>query len=225
MPGQSSTPGALDSDWFQYEGQTFVIQNLVLQQMRGGITQLVLNTDRRLPDELVFQAGDEEFRVSDALALGANNNIPAWRLDSRLGWNEGETFQVGLWRVFEFGSQEGAPYEGPEPLNSLPADSHVDGTIAAGESLNGEITASGQFKFFKLLLEHGKRYRLDMQGAATGRGTLSDPWISGINGAFQTPTAPNCSRFGMTKKADPQPLSSCRRVRKSCWTNTDECMR
>ena len=131
MPGQSSTPGALDSDWFQYEGQTFVIQNLVLQQMRGGITQLVLNTDQRLPDELVFQAVDEEFRVSDALALGANNNIHACRLESGLGWNEGETFQVGLWRVFEFGSQEGAPYEGPEPLNFLPADTHVDGTIAA----------------------------------------------------------------------------------------------
>ena len=190
MPGQSSTPGALDSDWFQYEGQTFVIQNLFLQQVRGGITQLVLNTDQRLPDELVFQAGVEEFRVRDALALGANNNIHAWRLESGLGWNEGETFQVGLWQVFEFGSQEGAPCEGPEPLNSLPANARVDGTIAVGESLIGEITAIGQFKFFKLLLEPGKEYRLDMQGAATGRGTLSDPWISGINGAFQTPYGP-----------------------------------
>ena len=190
LPGQSSNPGTLDSDRFQYEGRTFVIQNLVLQQVRGGIVQLVLNTDRPLPEELVFQAGSREFPVSESLKLGANRNIHAWRLDEGLGWNEGDMFQVALWQVVEVSTQELGTYDGPESLNVLPDGTHVDGTIAAGETFSGEITAKGQFKFIKLVLEPGRKYRIDMLGAATDDGTLSDPWISGINGAFQSPAGP-----------------------------------
>ena len=42
-------------------------------------------------------------------------------------------------------------------------------------------------KEHKLIIKPGNMYRIDMRGEATGDGTLSDPWISGIHGAFDTP--------------------------------------
>lgn len=48
----------------------------------------------------------------------------------------------------------------------------------------GELTQSGQFQTIPVTLETGKRYVVEMKGSATGDGTLSDPWISGINGRF-----------------------------------------
>ena len=190
MPEVYGSDGALDLDSFSYDDQSFVIENLVFQQVLGGAMQLVLNANQRLPDDLVFQAKTQEYPIQESMALGLYNNIHIWRVDTPLDWTEGETFQVILWRVLDTGAQQSPQFVGPAPLHTLPDGTHVDGTIEAGESLAGEITVSGQFKYYKLILEPGRKYRIDMLGADTGDGSLSDPWISGINGPFQTALGP-----------------------------------
>ena len=187
---QSPPIGSLDVDSFEYDGETFVIDNLIVQQIRGGITQLVLSANQRLPDDLVLQERMREHAIADSLILGSGGNIHAWIFDSPLDWIEGETLRVTLWKVSDCQTQELPQYAGPDPLDSLPQDTHVVGTLNAGETLAGEIATPGQFQPFKLIVEPGKRYRIDMNGAATGDGTLSDPWISGIKGAFETDHGP-----------------------------------
>ena len=182
MPGESSSPWALDVNSFSYDGMSYVVQNLVLQQVRGGISQLVLNTDQRLPDDLIFQERSAEYRIRDSFVFGANCNTHAWRMDIPLDWTEGEAIQVSLWRELDPGTQDYQPHVGPTPLDSLPDGPRVDGTLNAGETLSGEITALHKFKWFKLNIEPGNRYRIDMSGAPTGDGSLSDPWICGIEG-------------------------------------------
>ncbi len=176
--------GELDDTEFEFDGITYTVVNLFFQQT-GSVQQLVLNMGQRLPDQLVFAAGTDRFAVSDSNALGLDRNIHAWRLNSSLGWAEGQTIEVGLLQPVELQTNEQVLLVGPDPV-ALPDGSATHGTVSPGETLTGEIESSSKFKSYKLVVEPGSKYRVDMKGAATGDGTLSDPWISGIKGAFFT---------------------------------------
>ena len=147
MSGRLNPIGALDLDSFFYDGQLFVIENLIFQQMLEGTSQLVLNTNQRLPSDLVFQENGWEFPIDDSMILGANNNIHVWKTKTPLDWSEGETFKVTLWRILDSSPQELPQYAGPDPLDSLPERTHVDGASTEGESHTGDITVSSQFRF------------------------------------------------------------------------------
>ena len=66
----------------------------------------------------------------------------------------------------------------------LPADTTTTGKVEVGGSVTGTIAdtiddlSSGDS--FKVDLEAGKRYQIDVEGAPTGRGTLPDPWLASI---------------------------------------------
>ena len=186
--GYSSDPtlesGGLDVETFEHEGVTYTVEDLFIQQV-GSFRQLVLYAGNPLPEYMIFTAGDEEFDVADSNLLGLHQNIHAWRLDSDLGWEEGQTVEVSLLCEKEFMTQELEPSFGPDPVD-LPEGTAFSETLAPGDMLTGELTSPGQFLTYKLLVEPGKKYRIDMRGADTGDGTLSDPWISGIKGAFDT---------------------------------------
>ena len=71
----------------------------------------------------------------------------------------------------------------------LPADTTTTGRIAVGGSATGEIAAdsddpwrliSRDVDWFKVTLEAGKTYRIDVKGSETGDGTLSDPVMPGV---------------------------------------------
>jgi hypothetical protein len=90
------TVGSLDDTTFTYDGVDYEVQALFQQRVVGGIQQLVLNADETLPDALFLRVGDDEFAVSESMALGANSNIHVWRLNEYPGWAEGETIAVAL---------------------------------------------------------------------------------------------------------------------------------
>ncbi len=66
----------------------------------------------------------------------------------------------------------------------LPGDTTTTGKVEVGGSVTGTIAdtiddlSSGDS--FKVDLEAGKRYQIDVEGAPTGRGTLPDPWLASI---------------------------------------------
>ena len=63
----------------------------------------------------------------------------------------------------------------------LPADTTTIGEVDVGGSVTGNIGPSGSdHDWFAVELEAGKRYQIDLEGTATGRGTLVDPWLPGI---------------------------------------------
>ena len=54
------------------------------------------------------------------------------------------------------------------------------GTVAVGGSAAGAVDYPGDEDWFAVELEVGRIYRIDLEGAATDRGTLSDPTLYGI---------------------------------------------
>ena len=54
------------------------------------------------------------------------------------------------------------------------------GAVAVGGSTTGELEHAGDRDWFKVTLEKGKTYRIDLKGKGTGDGTLADPNIGGI---------------------------------------------
>ena len=57
----------------------------------------------------------------------------------------------------------------------LPADTTTTGQVEVGGSVTGNIGSSDDADYFRVVLEAGTRYQIDLEGADTGRGTLADP--------------------------------------------------
>lgn len=62
----------------------------------------------------------------------------------------------------------------------LPASLLTTGQMIAGASLTGKIDTAGDVDWIRVSLEAAHRYDFAMQGLATGKGTLADPYIVGI---------------------------------------------
>ena len=95
MPAMSPREGDLDDTTFTHDGVEYTVLTIFYQEV-GRVRQLVFASDPQLPDELILEIGEDEFPVADSLKLGADGNIHAWRLDSSLGWAEGQSLQVRL---------------------------------------------------------------------------------------------------------------------------------
>ncbi len=59
----------------------------------------------------------------------------------------------------------------------LPVDTSTTGEVDVGGSVTGTIGTGGDGDWFKVELEAGKRYQIDMEGKDTGRGDLGSPLI------------------------------------------------
>ena len=67
--------------------------------------------------------------------------------------------------------------------DSHSADTGTSGTIELGTPATGEIDYEGDSDWFKVTLEEGRPYQVDVQGADTDDGTLPDPHLQGIHDA------------------------------------------
>ena len=75
-----------------------------------------------------------------------------------------------------------------EVADDHPAGTGTTGTVAVGGSATGEIDEHERDQdWFAVTLEAGKLYRIDLEGAYTNAGTLSDPLIHGVYDADGNP--------------------------------------
>ena len=65
-------------------------------------------------------------------------------------------------------------------LDDLSTRKPNDGVIAAGGSATGEVGHEGDTDWFAVTFEAGRTYRIDLNGASSGAGTLRDPSLQGI---------------------------------------------
>ena len=63
------------------------------------------------------------------------------------------------------------------------ADRQTTGVVAVGGSATGTIETAGDQDWFAVELEAGVEYRIDLEGSATGGGTLVDPWLRWLHDA------------------------------------------
>ena len=65
-------------------------------------------------------------------------------------------------------------------------DRSTTGALRVGDSATGEIEAGGDVDWFKVKLQAGKTYRIDLEGLPTRAGTLTDPELLGIHDHRET---------------------------------------
>ena len=72
-------------------------------------------------------------------------------------------------------------------VDDYSADTSTTGAVTVGGSVTGEVERSGltslaitERDWFAVDLDAGQQYRFDLEGSATGRGTLYDPKIWGV---------------------------------------------
>ena len=64
--------------------------------------------------------------------------------------------------------------------DDLPADTSTSGVVALGGSATGKIASEEDADWFKVELQVGQTYQVDLEGSPTGQGTNEDPILGGI---------------------------------------------
>ena len=68
-----------------------------------------------------------------------------------------------------------------EPVNmDLPADTNTTGEVDVGGSVTGNLSTRQDRDWFRVALEEGQTYQIDLEGKDTDRGTTEDPLLQGI---------------------------------------------
>ena len=168
-----------DRDWFKVTleaGRTYQID---LKGSRTG--------DGTLTDPYLRGVHDE---AGVRLAGTTNHNGGAGR-NSRVTFTaqEGGAYYVAAGAS---GSREGTyTLSVTDVTDDLPDDvpddylatTQTTGTVAVGRSARGEIETGGDRDWFRVDLDAGRTYRIDVEGSWTGAGTLYNPYLRGIHDA------------------------------------------
>ena len=72
------------------------------------------------------------------------------------------------------------PMSVSEGATDLPTNTSTTGRVVVGGSATGAVETAGDQDWFAVELEAGKIYRFDLEGKATGGGTLFNPYLRGI---------------------------------------------
>ena len=70
-----------------------------------------------------------------------------------------------------------------EADTDFPNTTATTGRVEVGASATGNIHAVGNSDWFRVDLEAGKTYQIDLEGADTSKGTLADPYLSRRDGS------------------------------------------
>ena len=65
--------------------------------------------------------------------------------------------------------------------DDYPPDRSTTGIVRVGDSATGVLETRGDIDWFRVRLQPGKTYRIDLEGAATRAGTLTDPELLGVH--------------------------------------------
>ncbi|MCV2888457.1 pre-peptidase C-terminal domain-containing protein [Ruegeria aquimaris] len=173
FPGETATgeiEEASDQDWFRTElqaGRTYRIE------VRGNPT-----SDGTLSDPYLRGIFD-----ADGNAIpGTTNDDGGAGLNSLLEFTP-TTSGIFFVSAGAYSSHTGTYQVAVTDLGSL--DDHPDGVGTTGEvavdgSVTGEIEEGGDIDWFRVTLEAGHEYTIELRGNPTSDGTLGDPYLRGV---------------------------------------------
>ena len=141
----------------------------------GSATVEILDTD----DNELNDSDDMEDDFQVALSVG--DTVIKVKVTAEDGTST-QTYTVTVTRAAEMTPDDSGNVS--EGDTDLPGDTTTTGKVEVGGSVTGTIADTTDDlttgDSFKVDLEAGKRYQIDVEGAPTGRGTLPDPWLGNI---------------------------------------------
>ena len=184
--GAGLTAGSLagypDDTMFSVGDNDYTIQGVYIQVPTGtnptGTLFVLLSADLTEDDKagLVLTVDDTTTPFEFSGATKGSTGLYSWGL-SGLDWSSTTTVTVRLSGPATPGNVSEGDGE------DLPADTTTSGRVEVGGSVTGNIESVGDADWFLVELEAGTRYQIDLEGAPTGRGTVSDPTINAVGDA------------------------------------------
>ncbi len=169
-----SLAGNPDDTMFSVGDNDYTIMAAYIQVPTGttvtGTLYVLLSADLTDDDKagLVLTVDDTTLTFAFSGATKGTTGLYSWGL-SGLTWSAGDTVTVRL----------------PEPTtpDDFPADTTTTGQVDVGGSATGNVESVGDADWFKVVLEAGTRYQIDLEGADTNRGSLTDPLLNAMRDA------------------------------------------
>ena len=139
----------------------------------------------------ILDTDDNELNDSDDMeddfqvALSVGDTVIKVKVTAEDGTSS-QTYTVTVTRAADMTPDDPPDDSGnvSEGDTDLPGDTTTTGKVEVGGSVTGTIADTTDDlttgDSFKVDLEAGKRYQIDVEGAPTGRGTLPDPWLGNI---------------------------------------------
>src|SRR5262249_43253022 len=78
---------------------------------------------------------------------------------------------------FQVEEDHGATATGLTVVDDFPGDTSTTGQVAVGGAVIGDVQFNGDRDWFRVQLVADHTYAIDERGAASGGGTLSDPYV------------------------------------------------
>ncbi len=147
----------------------------------------------------ILDTDDNELNDSDdveddfQVALEVGDTVIKVKVTAEDGTST-QTYTVTVTRAAEMTPDDSGNVS--EGDTDLPGDTTTTGKVEVGGSVTGKIRNLNDKDWFAVELEAGKRYQIDMEGADTGRGTLTHPRVSGIYDAAANAIANTANNGG-----------------------------
>ena len=166
-----------DGDWFRVEleaGKRYQIDVEGAPTGRGTLTDSLVFRINDADGVWIRNTGDDDGGVGDnarkIFSPSADGAYFVWAASGTTGLTG--TYTLSVIYLGANGASEAD--------TDFPVDNTTTGRVEVGGSVTGNIHIQGNGDWFRVELEAGKRYQVDLEGQFTGRGSLSDPWLFSI---------------------------------------------
>ena len=175
VPVDGSVRGALevwhDRDWYEV---TLEADHIYRFKIRG------VSVDGEILDT---PSMDGIYRSDGTLVAGTGDD-DCYGLQNARTWFRPDT--AGIYYVqVALGGYSGGDVGGYELsvedlTDDHPSDTSTTHTIDVNGSVTGSIEGPGDEDWYSVTLKEGERYRVDLEGSPTNRGTLGNPYLRGV---------------------------------------------
>ena len=167
-----STPSLGDRDWYAVN-------------LEGGTTYRIEVIDTSFPSSLPKQVHAIFNAFGEQVPYIVQTHTPSQQggVDARV-WCEAPSDGTYYLDLGAMGPTEGISNGSYQLLvtetDDVPGSLRSEATVDVGGSVAGELEFERDSDWFQVTLEAGQTYRIDLEGASTGRGTNPNPILDGI---------------------------------------------
>ena len=175
VPVDGSVRGALevwhDRDWYEV---TLEADHIYRFKIRG------VSVD----GEILDTPSMDGIYTSDGTLIAGTGDDDCYGLQNARTWFRPDTagtyyVQVAL-GGYSGGDVGGYELSVEDLTDDHPSDTSTTHTIDVNGSVTGSIEGPGDEDWYSVTLKEGERYRVDLEGSPTNRGTLGNPYLRGV---------------------------------------------